>query len=83
MPPALAELSEYIEDTDIRFPSSSEIEAFGRNAGSGSCVCFESSAIAPDDSLGVSKSSTAMSSLLVLLLAVSPCFHKSAASDVR
>lgn len=67
-PPALTELREYMDDTDIRFPSISVIEAFGRNAASGNWVCFESSAIAPAVNLGVSKSSTAISSRLVRLL---------------
>lgn len=53
-PPALTELREYMDDTDIRFPSNSVVEAFGRNAASGKCVCFASSAIAPAVNLGAS-----------------------------
>jgi hypothetical protein len=83
-PPALAEPSEYIEDTDIRFESKSGIDGFGLNAGSGSWVCFESSAIVPDASRGVSKSTTAISSLLILLLfMLTPCFQISAVIEFR
>lgn len=35
-PPALTELREYMEDTDMRFESISDIDGLGRNAGSGS-----------------------------------------------
>jgi hypothetical protein len=66
-PPALAEVNEYIDETDIRFVSKSRI------AGSGSWECLDSSAIMPGDNLGVSKSSTAISSLLVLRLGPDPC----------
>ena len=76
-PPALAELSEYMEDTDIRFESKSVVDGFGLNAGSGSGECLESSAIVPDTSRGVSKSSTATSLLLRLLFRPRPCFQLS------
>jgi hypothetical protein len=63
-PPARTELREYIDDTDMRFVSISEIEGLVRRAGSGSAPCFDSSPIVPGLSLGVVKSSTAMSSAL-------------------
>jgi len=74
-PPALAELREYIEEIDIRFESYSDMETLDRTADSGKGVCFVSSAmVVPGESFGVSKSSTATSSLLVVLLKPSPCF---------
>lgn len=82
-PPALTELSEYMEDTDIRFESRSDVDGLDRNAGSGSCTCFASSAIVPCISLGVSKSSTAKSSLLVLLLGVIPGPQEPAVREFR
>lgn len=81
-PPALAELSEYIEDTDMRFESISDVDVLGRNARSGGWEGFESSAMAPGVDLGGSKSSTAISSLLVFLLDPNPCFQNSAVSGV-
>lgn len=67
-PPALTELNEYMEDTDIRFDSISGMDGRARREASGSCDTFESSDIIPGDNLGVSISSTAISSLLDLLL---------------
>lgn len=77
-PPARTELNEYIDDTDIRFDESkSDMEGRGRSAPSGNCGCFVSSVIFPGESLGVSKS-TAISSLLDLLLVNSdPCLEYS------
>ena len=75
-PPARAELREYIEDTDIRFDSISDIEGLCLSAGSGNWESFGvSSAMFPGESLGVSKSSTAKSSLLVLLLVAATAFR--------
>lgn len=75
MPPALAEPSEYMEDTDMRFASDSE-GAF--RAGSGSSVCFWSSAIVLKDSFGVSVLSIAKSSLLDLpVFKLEPCLPAS------
>lgn len=82
-PPALTELSEYMEDTDIRFESKSVIDGFGLNAESGSEECFESSAIVPDTSRGVSKSSIATSLLLRLLRRSEPCLQLSAVIRFR
>lgn len=80
-PPALAELREYIEETDIRFGSRSEIDRLDRSAASGSGECFVSSAMVPEDNLGVSRSSIAHSSLLVLLLESELCLQESVTAD--
>jgi hypothetical protein len=74
-PPARAELREYTEEMDIRFELMSDRDGRERTAESGSSGCFEASAIMPGESLGVSKSSTATSSLLVVRLRANPCFH--------
>ena len=66
-PPARTEPREYIDDTDIRFVSSSGMECLGRKAASGNVGCFGSSAMMPGDNLGVSRSSTASSSLGLLV----------------
>jgi len=50
-PPARTELSEYIDDTDMRFVSNSGIEGLGLRAGSGRCAYLDSSAIIPGESL--------------------------------
>lgn len=71
-PPARTELSEYMDETDIRFEPKSDSEGAARSEESGSEECFDSSAIFPGASLGVSESSTAKSSLLVLLLGLVP-----------
>lgn len=67
-PPALAEFKEYIDETDNRFDSMSVSEGRCRMAASGNGEPLHSSAIVPADNRGVSKSSTAKSSLLPLLL---------------
>jgi hypothetical protein len=82
-PPTLAELREYIEDTDMRFGSISDIDGLERRAGSGSGECFVSSAIVLEANRGVSKSSTAKSSLLDLLLGLALCLQSSGPPDVR
>jgi hypothetical protein len=56
--------------------SKSCVEGLGRRAGSGSWECVDSSGIIPGDNLGVSKSSTAISSLLVLRLGPDPCAQR-------
>ena len=74
-----------MDDADIRFESMSDIEALGRSAGSGNAECFESFAmmvIGIGGNLGVSKSSTAVSLLLVLLFGLIPCLQISAKPDV-
>jgi hypothetical protein len=58
-PPALTELSEYMDETDIRLEPISVSDGAARSKGSGSEECLESSAILPGESLGVSESSTA------------------------
>lgn len=73
-PPARAELREYIEETDILFESNSETDGLCLNAGSGKESFCVSSAMIPGESFGVSISSTAKSSLLVLLLVPATAF---------
>lgn len=83
-PPALAELNEYIDDTDMRFVSISDMEGLLRRAASGNCECLDSSDMIPGDNLGVSISSTAMLSLLDRRLFTSAANgnrHESAALD--
>ncbi len=58
-PPALAELKEYIEDVDMRFPSFSAPDAREFKAASGNEGCLDVSAMIPAANLGVSKSSMA------------------------
>lgn len=71
-PPARAELREYIEETDIRFASMSDMEGRWRRAASGSCESFDSSLMMPGERRGVSTSSTATLSVLVRLLTLMP-----------
>ena len=53
-PPCLAELSEYILETDMRFELMSDMDALGRTAASGNGECFaESSTMFPEVNLGV------------------------------
>lgn len=62
-PPALAELSEYMDETDMRLGAISDSDGAARSWGSGNEELLESSAILVGASLGVSVSSTADSSL--------------------
>lgn len=57
-----------MDDTDMRFWPISGIEGLVRSVGSGGGAGLLSSIMIPGESLGVSPSSTAQSSLLVLLL---------------
>ena len=82
-PPALAELREYTDDTDMRLESISDKEGLGFSTDSDSCERFASSAMIVGGNRGVSKSSTAISSLLVLLLPAIPCLQLSACIWVR
>ena len=67
----------------MRFESISDVDVFGfAMRESGGWEGFESSAMAPGVDLGGSKSSTAISSLLVFLLDPNPCFQNSAVSGV-
>lgn len=76
-PPALTELREKTEETDMRFASISDIDGVGLRGASGKWGRFPSSAMVPAESRGVSKSSTAISSLLVRLLELPPCLQAS------
>lgn len=80
-PTALAEFIEYIEDTDRRLFSPSEIE--GLDFASGTSDILASSAMVELNRGVLSKSSTAISSLLALRLALNPCLKISAALGVR
>ena len=82
-PPARTEPSEYMDETDMRLEPRSESDGAARNAGSGSEECLKSSAILPGASFGVSVSSTAKSSLLVLLGLIPPCLADSRVAGFR
>ena len=84
-PPARTELSEYIEETDMRFVDISPSDGRGLSAGSGSWGYLSSPMTMPGESFGVVKSSsTAMSSppLLIVLPRSKLCFHPSVPVDV-
>jgi hypothetical protein len=81
-PPALAELREYIDDTDIRFELISDNDGVGRSA-SGSEECLVSSAMVAGGNFGVSQSSTAQSSLFVALVGLAPGLPTSAVPGLR
>jgi hypothetical protein len=65
----------------MRFGSISDIDGRDRSAGSGKGECFVSSAIVPEVNRGVSNSSTAKSSGLVLLLGLAECLQSSVPPD--
>lgn len=82
-PPALTEPREYMDETDMRLEPRSDSDGAARSAGSGSGECLESSAILPGTILGVSESSTAKSSRLVLLGLIPPCLAESKFAGFR
>ena len=83
-PPALAELSEYMDEADIRLEPSSDHDGTARSAESDTEEFLASSAILPGANLGKSESSTTKSSLLVLLLGlIPPCLPDSEFAGFR
>jgi hypothetical protein len=58
-PPALAEVKEYIDGVDMRFPSDSAAGLRGFKAASGNKGCLDMSAMLPAANFGVSRSSMA------------------------